>query len=76
MAGSGHRDHTTHQTVVWFKIWGSAPMRLVKVGGQGGGMTTWFRTYCENENLWLYFGPMTRAGRCVRLRSGGMTRGW
>ncbi|MDX3372503.1 hypothetical protein PV387_42250 [Streptomyces sp. ME02-6987-2C] len=22
MAGNGNRDHNTHQTVVWFKIWG------------------------------------------------------
>jgi hypothetical protein len=28
---------------------------LVKVVGQDGGMTTWFRTYYEDEDLWLYF---------------------
>jgi hypothetical protein len=30
-------------------------MCLVKVVGQDGGMTTWFRTYYEDEDLWLYF---------------------
>lgn len=30
-------------------------MSLVKVVGQDGGMTTWFRTYYEDEDLWLYF---------------------
>lgn len=30
-------------------------MGLVKVLGQDGGMTTWFRTYYEDEDLWLYF---------------------
>ncbi|WNM32650.1 hypothetical protein RKE30_20685 [Streptomyces sp. Li-HN-5-11] len=29
-------------------------MSLVKVVGQDGGMTTWFRTYYEDEDLWLY----------------------
>jgi len=23
--------------------------------GEDGGMTTWFRTYYEDEDLWLYF---------------------
>lgn len=30
-------------------------MRLVKMVGQDGGMTLWFRTYYEDEDLWLYF---------------------
>lgn len=30
-------------------------MCLVKVVGQDGGMTIWFRTYYEDEDLWLYF---------------------
>ena len=30
-------------------------MGLVKVAGQDGGMATWFRTYYEDEDLWLYF---------------------
>ncbi len=34
---------------------GGAPMYLVKVVGQDGGMATWFRTYYEDEDLWLYF---------------------
>lgn len=32
-----------------------APICLVKVLSQDGGMTTWFRTYYEDEDLWLYF---------------------
>ncbi|MGW5611930.1 hypothetical protein ACWEWI_39020 [Streptomyces sp. NPDC003753] len=34
---------------------GGAPMCLVKVVGQDGGMTIWFRTYYEDEDLWLFF---------------------
>ena len=30
-------------------------MRLTKVMGEDGGMTTWFRTYYKDEDLWLYF---------------------
>lgn len=34
---------------------GGAPISLVKVVGHDGGMTSWFRTYYEDEGLWLYF---------------------
>ncbi|WP_030772227.1 hypothetical protein [Streptomyces sp. NRRL F-2664] len=47
-----------------------APISLVKVVGQDGGMTTWFRTYYEDEDLWLYF---EAGGQRDRLRSGGRT---
>ena len=30
-------------------------MCLVKIVGQDGDITTWFRTYYEDEDLWLYF---------------------
>ncbi|MGW4200945.1 hypothetical protein [Streptomyces sp. NPDC004726] len=30
-------------------------MGLGKVVGQDGGMMTWFRTYYEDEALWLFF---------------------
>ncbi|MFC8450117.1 hypothetical protein [Kitasatospora sp. NPDC057223] len=28
---------------------------MVKLVGQDGGMTSWFRTYYDDEDLWLYF---------------------
>ncbi|MGW6691646.1 hypothetical protein [Streptomyces sp. NPDC054961] len=28
---------------------------MVKVVGQDCGITIWFRTYYEDEDLWLYF---------------------
>lgn len=39
-------------------------------------MMTWFRTYYEDEDLWLYFeaDEARRAGQRDRLRSGGRTR--
>jgi len=35
---------------------GGAAISLVKVVDHDGGMTTWFRTYYEGADLWLYFG--------------------
>ncbi|HZG04675.1 MAG TPA: hypothetical protein VE546_14075 [Streptomyces sp.] len=45
-------------------------MRLVEVVGQDDGVRTWFRTYCEDEDLWLYFeaGDEGRAARQAEVR--------
>ncbi|MEU9366748.1 hypothetical protein AB0D71_18805 [Streptomyces avermitilis] len=39
-------------------------------------MTTWFRTYYEDEDLWLYFEADDEGWAArVMLRSGGRIRG-
>jgi hypothetical protein len=36
-------------------VFGQGGGGFVRGVGEDGGMTTWFRTYYEDEDLWLYF---------------------